>query len=128
MWNGIFVIIFLEPPENWTHICKELFLPNNFDVWYYFFQNLFTVRSKDLISKKINDIVLEVQKYVDEIVKNDALDNNGDDLKAFTWTEEANDVGRLENAHKGVKTLITFYLWFSKLFFCRTFYEDKRFF
>ncbi|CAH1163940.1 unnamed protein product [Phaedon cochleariae] len=93
----------LEPPENWEQICKDSHLPENFDVWYCFFQNLITNSCQILISKKISLVSQEIQSYIKDRLNNISKDErSGTSLIWYTWKEEPSDVGKAEDAHSGL--------------------------
>ncbi|XP_018569113.1 conserved oligomeric Golgi complex subunit 1 [Anoplophora glabripennis] len=93
----------IELPSNWEQICSETYLPENFDVWYYFFQNLISQRCRSLISTKISRIVEEVQTYVMDTLKIVSKSERSEtDLRWYAWTEENSDVSKTENSHLGL--------------------------
>lgn len=84
-------------PKNWMEICRNAKLPNNFDVWGYFFQIYITKRAKELITKKISSILSSVQQEIDKnshVTAAKVINN---------WCEDINDVSRSENNHEGLK-------------------------
>ncbi|VEN51670.1 unnamed protein product [Callosobruchus maculatus] len=93
----------IDLPENWEEICKELHLPDEFNVWLYFFQNFITLRCKELISKKVSDNTKEIQECVSSTL-NEALKLGRPevDLRWYTWVEEPGDISRSENCHRGL--------------------------
>lgn len=86
-------------------MCSEINLPNNFHVWYYFFQALITARAKILISKKVstNSFGLQdsIEKTLSDVIKTEPSEG---DLRWYTWKEEEGDVSRTENKHLGART------------------------
>ncbi|CAG9862952.1 unnamed protein product [Phyllotreta striolata] len=93
----------IEPPDNWDQICKESQLPDNFNIWYYFFQNLITLRCQSLITKKMSSIILETQSDVESVLESACKSDNSEaDLRWYVWNEEIEDVSKFENSHLGL--------------------------
>ncbi|XP_056646572.1 conserved oligomeric Golgi complex subunit 1 isoform X1 [Diorhabda sublineata] len=93
----------IEPPDNWNEICKDSHLPDNFDIWYYFFQKLITQRCKNLITKKISSNISEIQKDLRQILDTAAKSEKSEtDLRWYTWSEDMDDISKIENAHLGL--------------------------
>nr|XP_023021072.1 conserved oligomeric Golgi complex subunit 1 isoform X1 [Leptinotarsa decemlineata] len=93
----------IEPPDNWEQICKESHLPEHFDIWYFFFQNLITERCRNLISKKKALIIQEVQICISNTMeKATKSEKSESDLRYYMWTEDANDISKTENSHVGL--------------------------
>ncbi|RZC38420.1 conserved oligomeric Golgi complex subunit 1, partial [Asbolus verrucosus] len=101
-------VLKIELPAEWERICSESNLPDNFDVWYYFFQNLITDRAKELISKKVASIIKDLEKDIGDVLNaNPRSEQNETDLRWYTWVEDSADISRIENKHTGLsmKTL-----------------------
>ncbi|XP_044263815.1 conserved oligomeric Golgi complex subunit 1 isoform X2 [Tribolium madens] len=96
----------IELPIDWDRICSESNLPENFNVWYYFFQNLITKRASELISKKVSSIIKDLENEIRGVLSGD-LEHSETDLRWYTWVEDPTDVSRTENKHTGLsmKTL-----------------------
>lgn len=87
---------------DWDRICSESNLPENFNVWYYFFQNLITQRARELISKKVSSIIKDLENDIREILNSNLKSDCGEtDLRWYTWVEDPSDVSRSENKHIG---------------------------
>lgn len=100
----------LELPNEWERICSESNLPDNFNVWYYFFQNLITSRARELISKKVSSIIKNLEKEIKEVLNASEGSECGEtDLRWYTWVEDSSDVSRIENKHIGRIGLIFFF-------------------
>lgn len=97
---------FIEVPENWEMICTESNLPEGFNVWYYFFQELISKRAEDIITKKVSENVealhTELKSTLTDVRK---LKSSEVDLRWYLWSEESSDMSRTENKHLG--TFIT---------------------
>ncbi|KAJ3639005.1 hypothetical protein MTP99_002332 [Tenebrio molitor] len=93
----------IELPNEWERICSESNLPDNFNVWYYFFQNLITSRARELISKKVSSIIKNLEKEIKEVLNASEGSECGEtDLRWYTWVEDSSDVSRIENKHIGL--------------------------
>lgn len=81
----------------------ESYFPKNFDIWYYFFQEMFTERCKSLISQKKLAISEEIKKYVNEMLDNVTNSCNPElKLRNNIWKEEPKDIIKTEIvSHKG---------------------------
>ncbi|XP_015836994.1 conserved oligomeric Golgi complex subunit 1 isoform X2 [Tribolium castaneum] len=98
----------IELPSDWERICSESNLPENFNVWYYFFQSLITKRASELISKKVSCIIKDLESEIREVLSGNLGSEHGEtDLRWYTWVEDPTDVSRIENKHTGLsmKTL-----------------------
>ncbi|KAJ8970817.1 hypothetical protein NQ317_007180 [Molorchus minor] len=93
----------IELPNNWESICIESHLPDQFNVWYYFFQSLITDRCRSLISHKISMNVQDIQGYITDTL-NSAIksDKSEADLRWYVWHEENTDVSKVQNVHTGL--------------------------
>lgn len=105
----------LELPENWDQICSESSFPNNFDIWNYFFQHLFTERCKSLISQKISTINDEICKYVISMLEDLSNNSNSEQkLKNSIWIEDSKDNIKMENnSYKSNLKIFKFYFPFN---------------
>ncbi|KAG5894614.1 hypothetical protein JTB14_026145 [Gonioctena quinquepunctata] len=90
-------------PDNWDQICKESHLPENFDIWYFFFQNLITSRCRDLILKKKHAIVQELRTCINDTLNGTSKsDKSETDSRWYLWAQEPKDVSKTENSHLGL--------------------------
>lgn len=78
------------------------YFPKNFNIWYYFFQQLFTERCKTLISQNNSTINEEVRKYVITMLENVSSTENPElKLRSSIWKEEAKYIKTENNSHRG---------------------------
>lgn len=114
-YNFIFLfIVFVELPENWERICQQSKFPENFNVWYYFFQHLMTERAKELISDKIASIITSLEDEVSKILDDKLLSEDIEtDLKCYIWDDDPLDISKTENKHTGknFKNLFNFSMY-----------------
>ncbi|KAJ8925268.1 hypothetical protein NQ315_009096 [Exocentrus adspersus] len=97
-------------PDNWEQICAETYLNENFNVWYYFFQNLISARCRELISMKVSNIIDEVQKHISDTLENIRVSDKSEaDLRWYAWNEDGNDVSKNDNSHLGLTMKIKGY-------------------
>ncbi|KAF5299103.1 hypothetical protein FQR65_LT09461 [Abscondita terminalis] len=93
----------IELPVNWTSMCRNINLPDGFNVWLYFFQSLITNRAKELMLKKLTksseDVYDKITKTLAENVKSERTEK---DLRWYIWKEEEGDVSRYEDKHIGL--------------------------
>ncbi|CAH0551337.1 unnamed protein product [Brassicogethes aeneus] len=93
----------IDTPEFWDKICLASNLPANFNVWYFFFQNLLTYRAKVLISKhivvSINNLQSDITETLERCVKSSYLEL---DLRWYAWSNDIQDVSKNENKHIGL--------------------------
>lgn len=73
-------------------ICAEINLPENFNVWYYYFQTPVTQRAKALISKKISNNLEYLQEEVLKRLKDTSVLDK--DNKINLWDEEFSEANR----------------------------------
>ncbi|XP_022908851.2 conserved oligomeric Golgi complex subunit 1 isoform X1 [Onthophagus taurus] len=89
--------------DDWESICSEINLPTNFNVWYYFFQDLITKRGLNLIGLKVSENLDFLQKEIVNVLDDVNLtEKNEDDLTWYTWNEDADDISKIENVHTGL--------------------------
>ncbi|KAJ8962770.1 hypothetical protein NQ318_001169 [Aromia moschata] len=93
----------IEIPRSWEQICADLHLPEQFNIWYYFFQNLITDRCRSLISSKISMNIQEIHGYITDTLNNVIKSDKSEaDLRWYSWTEENDDVSRVDGTHSGL--------------------------
>lgn len=96
-------IYFVGAPNNWEQICLESYFPKNFEIWHYFFQDLFTERCKALISNKISKNNEEIKKYLIEMLENLTNSENPEvTLRCNIWKEDPKDINKsVKGCHGG---------------------------
>ncbi|XP_050296714.1 conserved oligomeric Golgi complex subunit 1 isoform X2 [Anthonomus grandis grandis] len=92
----------IELPDSWPTICSDLLLPDNFDIWYHFFQNLITLRAQELISKIILKNINELNDDIKSTLNNSKLLRSELDLRWYSWKENNEDVSKMEDNHIGL--------------------------
>lgn len=93
----------LELPPNWDKICVQMNLANSFRIWNYFFQTLFSSRAFDLICRKFEKILIDMQEEIKiELRNTSAKDCKEVDLRSYMWSEDVSDISRTENKHLGL--------------------------
>lgn len=93
----------IDLPNNWDTICNNSYLPKNFHIWFYFFQELITNRVKNLmsttISTNLENLQNNINRTLDEATKREFSES---DLRWYTWKEEDGDISRYEKNHSGL--------------------------
>ncbi|CAG9837073.1 unnamed protein product [Diabrotica balteata] len=93
----------IQPPDNWDQICKDSHLPENFDVWYFFFQDVITERCRSLICRKVSSNLSVIQDHVRQILDSASSSEKSEtDLTWYIWAEDMDDVSKNERTHLGL--------------------------
>ncbi|KRT83470.1 hypothetical protein AMK59_4619, partial [Oryctes borbonicus] len=105
--KGLYIIreeaLKISIPNDWVTICVQTYLPSDFNVWYYFFQKLITKRALTLISKKVDSNVESFRNDLVQLLEEKAPSEKSErDLRWYTWHEDADDVSKVENIHRGL--------------------------
>ncbi|KAB0795663.1 hypothetical protein PPYR_09724 [Photinus pyralis] len=93
----------IEIPTNWETVCKNLNLPRDFSVWFYFFQSLITDRAKTLMLKKTSKSCLDFYTTITKALQESSKTEHSErDLRWYIWKDEESDVSRNEDKHIGL--------------------------
>ncbi|XP_066149869.1 conserved oligomeric Golgi complex subunit 1 [Euwallacea fornicatus] len=93
----------IELSEHWFQVCTDLHLPDNFNVWYYFFQKLLTARAKALISNIVINSLTGIKNDIKQSLENGPKTDTSElDLRWYVWKEQSEDVSKSENCHTGL--------------------------
>lgn len=94
--KGLYIIkeeaLRIKPLENWSNICNALNLPENFNIWYYFFQKLITDRACILITEKIHSNLNSLQSDVKYLINNLPKKYDESNLKSYIWNEDSENL------------------------------------
>ncbi|CAG9764767.1 unnamed protein product [Ceutorhynchus assimilis] len=105
--KGLFLVreesLKIELPDSWSKVCADLQLPENFNIWYYFFQKLITSRAENLISTIIRNSLHDIKNDISASLKNGLKVGKSElDLRWYAWKEDSGDVSKFENDHTGL--------------------------
>ncbi|GJQ76325.1 hypothetical protein Trydic_g2048 [Trypoxylus dichotomus] len=105
--KGLYIIreeaLKISAPDDWITICVQTYLPSDFNVWYYFFQELITGRALRLISKKVDSNIESLENDIVQLLEENVPPEKSErDLRWYAWHEDADDVSKIENVHTGL--------------------------
>ncbi|KAL1501649.1 hypothetical protein ABEB36_006943 [Hypothenemus hampei] len=90
----------IVPMESWLKLCSDLNLPENFNVWYFFFQDSITASVKRLISGTVHGSLHTIEKEIKLYLKENSKFEV--DLRRYAWKEDGQDVSKSKNDHAGL--------------------------